>query len=241
MIEHGGWYYGRIYERNCDVSYDGAWWVFGAYGRYDGIVETEQERHKRAWTGVARLPGFDLAELHPGYSTLVVGGFFASPDRLAASRGPQAHSLHEVPFTVSRDGIHAFGFNERLEREGWHREGPRPQRVRRYTHKDYASEYPNDPGWRHRSADGRLTLRLFERGFNYPRTNGYNFDFRIDEVSDFLDEHVTWACFDKDGRLLVARSGRVELYASSDDVIRNEPSFVHDLEKLMPPSKGTES
>lgn len=239
-IEHGGWYVGRVYERQSDISFDGEWWVFGAYGKCPLIDRTASRfRYRRSWSGVARLPGFDLQMVHPDISAPPTGGFFPDSRTLLAAGYPVSIAVKLPPFDSAEDEPYVYnGFDDRMKREGWERQGAIPQWIERKGAGRTGSDYviDGDPGWMIRSADQRLTLRMFERGL-FPRSTGITADFRIDEAPDLLDRDVTWACFDCRGRLAVARAGRLELYATSDEVLKGAASFVHDLEHLTPPTK----
>jgi hypothetical protein len=76
------------------------------------------------------------------------------------------------------------------------------------------------------------TLRLTYRGY-YPN-KGRVFTYSLDEYAGLLDDEVSWAGYDGEGRLVVARGGAVERY-TTDDLKRGAPSFRYDLADLKPP------
>jgi hypothetical protein len=65
--------------------------------------------------------------------------------------------------------------------------------------------------------------------------HGYTFKFWLDEYPDLL-AGASWANWDCNGNLWVARPGVVEQYTLSD-LSRGAPSFAIDVDQFEPPVK----
>lgn len=70
----GQWFKGRIYERRCDISPDGAYLIYHAM---DAKWSTET---KGAWTAVSRVPYLKALALYPGMCG-TGGGVWTGPRR----------------------------------------------------------------------------------------------------------------------------------------------------------------
>src|SRR5262245_19490094 len=78
QVQEGSWFEGKIYQQDCDVSFDGKFMVYLAMG-HGG----------KAWSGVCRLPWLKtLIEWH--HFSAGGGGYFESADVLRTNGwGPQ--------------------------------------------------------------------------------------------------------------------------------------------------------
>src|SRR5258708_4438626 len=71
LFEHGAWFRGRIYEERCDVSPDGALFVyFALQGR------KSKTSYAGSWTAVSRPPWLHALALWPQGDTWGGGGHF---------------------------------------------------------------------------------------------------------------------------------------------------------------------
>jgi len=68
----GQWLKGRIYEDRCDLSPDGRYFIYFAFG-------VQPERQYKAWTAVSRAPGLKAIALYSKGSTWGGGGMFTGP------------------------------------------------------------------------------------------------------------------------------------------------------------------
>ncbi len=118
----GQWLYGRIYERRCDLSPDGKYFIYFAMnGRWE--AETGG-----AWTAISRAPFLKAITLWAKGDCWNGGGIFTANDRYWLNDGYGHRLLHEAP-KPTRDGEYrpeGLGNNEclgiyypRLLRDGW--------------------------------------------------------------------------------------------------------------------------
>lgn len=231
-IEHGSWFYGRIYAERCDLSWDGAWMVYLAMG---GRGDT--------WNGICMPPRLKTIVDVPNLGTWAGGGFFSGPNTLRANDMTiydrslsEFNGMGKVPFSIERMDSSGEAFpilGYRLERDGWKREGPFGQDVRiTLKNSSYSTVCLDDPGWSWQPTRQHPRLRMFYRGY---LISGYTFEFQL-EGSDLLDPDVDWATWDSKGDLLVARRGAIERYSLAA-IRRGTPDFVMDFELLQPPGK----
>ena len=68
----GQWLKGRIYEDRCDLSPDGRYFIYFAFGG-------QPERQYKAWTAVSRTPWLKAIALYSKGSTWGGGGLFTGP------------------------------------------------------------------------------------------------------------------------------------------------------------------
>lgn len=68
----GQWLKGRIYEDRCDLSPDGRYFIYFAFG-------VQPERQYKAWTAVSRAPQLKAIALYSKGSTWGGGGLFTGP------------------------------------------------------------------------------------------------------------------------------------------------------------------
>gem|GEM_PF-1339532 len=230
-VEHGSWFRGQLYVHRCDLSWDGQWLVYFAMG---------PTRQHYSWTAVSRPPWVKAELFYPMGDTWNGGGVWTGPGQLwlnlPAGTAPREGdpTPGKLGFAV-RWGRTEYGEDEgplyrRLERDGWRRDDPPGVTYDRGNAQVWI--HSGGPEWVLRPAPDLPTLRLTYRG--YFQNRGRVFTYSLDEHAGFLDEEVSWAGYDGEGRLVVARGGAVERY-TRDDLARGAPSFRYNLGGLTPP------
>jgi hypothetical protein len=203
-FEHGQWLHGRVYERRCDLSPDGSLLVLF-------IRQSRRDAREDSWVAVSRPPWFTALALWFVGGTYHSGGYFPSARSLwiGGTAAPDQGRLpwwltlrREYPPYLQRtpEWTDRTVFINRLLRGGWERvEGPRLET------------------WQRRGPGGQGTLLHTElgwdaRAYGGPYMVGYGLqNEQEDELTPI--EGATWADWDQRGRLLVARGGRLEVWA----------------------------
>jgi len=232
-IEHGSWFNGRLYEKRCDLSFDGRYMIYLAMGSTG-----------TTWTGVCKPPFLRTKVDWPNVGTWHGGGVFQSPTRLEINPGQaQEDALDAVakqgaslPFKIGILANPGYGEDEavlypRLERDGFRRAGPHGE-LRQVSLRPYTVTSSDDPGWVNRPTPLHPELRVRFRGFFGDR--GRVFEWDLPEHPGLLDELVTWAAYDSLGQLIVARQGILYRY-TREDLLAQTPSAVFDFESLERP------
>lgn len=229
-VTEGSWFRGKIYALRCDVSFDGAYMVYMAMGSGGNT-----------WNGVCRPPWLTTLTEADNMGAWFGGGYFAGKKLLRTNGwggpdfNPPRHA--RAPFTLelyrSRYGGEDLGVvYERLERDGFVRLGDDWGADRKLGGRQYRIARDGDAGWGRRFARGGPTLKVHYAGY---LEHGYTFVFWMDEHPGLLDG-ASWANWDVNGSLWVARPGLVEQYAPGD-LDRGAPSFTIDVEQFEPPAK----
>jgi hypothetical protein len=116
-FETGQWFKGEIQPGQCDLSPDGAFWLYSATIR--GEVDT-------SWTAVSRPPWFAPIAIWNRTSPSRGGGFFAAPRHIVLNH----NRAESNPHTQYLAGASQFRVSvlssqvpedEKRAREGWHR------------------------------------------------------------------------------------------------------------------------
>lgn len=221
-FELGQWFAGRVYERRCDLSPDGKYFVYFA-GDYKPPLRT--------WTAVSRPPYFTALGLWPKGDSYGGGGLFEGPLDLAINHHPSNLELHEtcepVPSKLtitSREPKRRHGkplslYGERLLRDGWVQ-----------TNQGNAIENADDaPIWieydppitftrtNPRASDVVLTMKIVgQRERNGPWWL-VEYDVHRQHTSQLLQLGRTdWAQWDTNGDLLYSQEGRLFRHSASD-------------------------
>lgn len=231
-IEYGSWFHGRIYEMRSDVSFDGQWMTYLAFGT------------SGTWTGICQPPFLRTAVHWENIGTWHGGGVFTSSKRLLANAGYQsqamAQALNEskvrLPFHVEALADPVGGEDEgvlypRFERDGFRRVGPMPPE-RKDKARFFAFWVDDDPGWECCPSQEHPTLRVRYRG--YASGRGRIFEFDLPEYPSLLTPDVSWAVWDSCKQLIFARQGVLYRY-TLEGIRTGRPSAVFDLESLTPP------
>lgn len=121
-FEIGQWFSGRIYERRCDLSPDGAHFIYFAMnGRW-------ASKAKGAWTAISRAPYLRALTLYAKGDCWHGGGLFQSSHKYWLNDG-SGHELQldnadlvkmsEYPWHESYGGECLGVYYIRLQRDGW--------------------------------------------------------------------------------------------------------------------------
>jgi hypothetical protein len=230
-IEAGSWFTGRLYEKRCDVSPDGAWMIY--FAASPGSAST--------WTGLAHPPWLRAIAWHAGTGTWLGGGFWRDASTLCVTAYPgwaapdlQA-GAERLPFTV--------------ERHDWQRDAGDLEVLTHRFDRDWvfdaAQSAPRTPvaqganwstrgvtwSWTRRPSLRHPTLRV--RG---PVEGATGFDFSLDEEPALL-AGADWADYDALGQLVFAREG--VLYRSTLADLRDaRVTQSIDLEPLQRPQRA---
>lgn len=235
QLEPGSWFQGRIYQFRCDLSDDARSMVYLAMGDKG-----------QTWNGICEPPDLTCLVRWETNGTWFGGGVWTGPNRLAVNLGremgkvppfepdflgPQRPDVTFEQLEARHGGEDASVLYERLERDGWARQGPFGQDVKLPGNR-YQVRHDGDAGWLLKRAPNLPSLRLFFRG--YFAGKGLRFEFQMPDHPAVLTPEVQWAAWDCSENLLVARNGRVERWGSAD-LARGEPAYVVDLAGFRPP------
>lgn len=240
-LEAGQWFFGRIYERRCDLSPDGELLSYFA---------AKFVKPYGTWTAISRPPYFTALAFWPKGNSWGGGGLFedARTFLLNHSQGereivalqgtPGAHGIAVKPLgRYSGGGEDEPIYTERLTRDGWSVNTPTEEKEQSF----------NAPVWivfdppRTRSlklaGGGKqrpLTLRVLTHG--YHEKNGRSWV----ETADVLDHEgkvlrdfgrIDWIDKDHNGDILIAREGRLERLRRGD-IKAGAPRLVADLHDM---------
>lgn len=233
QIEHGSWFRGRLYPLRCDLSFDGQWLVYFAFG---------PTRELYSWVALSRPPWLRAEVLWPKEDCWRGGGVFLDPGRLWLNLAPDAQPRddEQVPGELSmrvEQSLASAGEDEgpyyrRLARDGWRRADDDWEGRRVETKEGWL--WHGDKGWFLRPTPDHPTLRIFYRGYYFNR--GRVFEYALDDFPALLDATVEWAGWDTAGRLVIARGGAIERL-TLDDLATGQPSYRLDLTELAPPPR----
>jgi len=230
VIEHGQWMSARVYERRCDVSPDGR--LFAYFARKDSR-RVADDIGADSWIAVSRPPWFTALAVWAVGSTWCAGACFAGTRSLFAAHVTSPPDRGSLPgwLSLSKDPPHLDRTNEwtdrtvyfsRLLRDGW---SPIP---------DVAAA---NPWWERRSPDGAQALLMMPRhdaSFNdYGGRHTTDYALR-DEATGSVRElgAANWADWDHNGRLALARDGRLLIWRS--------PGAMHELADFNPQTPDPE-
>jgi hypothetical protein len=232
-IEAGSWFFGRIYEKRCDVSFDGEWMIYFAAG--PGSSKT--------WTGLAHPPWLKTVAFHEGIGTWLGGGFWRDPQTLCVTAYPgwaapelKSGKPPRLPFAV--------------ERHDWKRDAGDLEVLTHRFDRDWEIDVSTSAPrttvasganwsvrgvtwtWTRKPTPKHPTLRV-----TGPTASDTGFDFALDEEPALLDA-ADWADYDALGQLVFARAG-VLYRCALDDLRAGRVSQSIDLEPLQPPSRNS--
>jgi len=206
VFEPGQWFHGRIYEHQTDLSPDGKYMVYFAQKQNRS---TYREDYKHNWTAISRPPYLTALALWPlGFFT-AGGGVFETERRLWLSHPSFAMAPHPDHLPVGLDSVvplDGMGNNEsvlfqRLERDGWiniHKERGGRTGVEASAYQLGVFEKPGP--------DKTYVLQMTEAFTG----SGYGFLFVVRHKHGQIGlDGVVWAEWDRSGRLVFARSGKI--------------------------------
>jgi hypothetical protein len=216
-FEHGQWIKGRVYERRCDVSAAGS--LFVAFIRQSG-ARPGAEARADSWLAISRPPFFTALALWFVGGTYHTGGFFpdrasvwtgftdAAPDLGALPRWISARPPRDIPYIDSTPEWtdRTVHFN-RLLRDGWQK----------------LEDTVSTSLWQH-ECPGRPLSLMMEQSFGSFQTYGgpYRVEFSLVDHGDGGETRLgvaTWADWDQQGRLVLARDGALWAWDQSRGLV----------------------
>lgn len=221
-IQHGQWFNGRIYERRCDLSPDGRFFLY--FAQKITAVTLADTEYTYAWTAVGKLPYFTALALWPKGDCWHGGGLFTSSREIWLNHRPEVanpHPSHKPNCLKVTPNPDAHGEDEpvyqaRRLRDGWIRtqEGSfQPQSERG----GWIADRPEVWVKLNRAKTHRLVERL--EGIHYERFGGARvLKFSVETVKNGSErplDGAEWADWDQRDRLLIARRG--VLFAAQPD------------------------
>jgi hypothetical protein len=177
-LEPGSWFRGRVFKFRSDLSDDAR---YMAYFAMDDKGQT--------WNGVCEPPDLTCLVRWKTNGTLFGGGVWTGPGRLAVNLGREMGkipSFEPVYPTANRPYItfeqlearygseDAGILYERLERDGWARQGSIGLNYR-LPGKQFGVRQEGDAGWLLKHAETLPELHLFYHG--YSASTGHRFEF----------------------------------------------------------------
>jgi hypothetical protein len=231
QVEEGSWFRGKLYMLRCDVSFDGKHMVYLAMGSTGAT-----------WNGVCRLPWLSTLTEADNMGAWFGGGYFESNKLLRANGWGRADHLPPKragsPFKIepyaSRYGGEDLGVvYERLARDGFRRLGDNWGTDQYLATRKLQVRREGDDGWGRQFSRRHPLLKVRYVGY---LEHGYTFAFHFDEYPELL-AGASWANWDCNGELWVARPGVVEQY-TLNDLSRGTPSFRVDVDQFEPPKEN---
>ena len=228
-FEEGQWFYGRIYEQFSDLSPDGRLFLYLA--RKPETPERRRSPTTHKWTALCHPPYFTALALWPAGDTWDGGGVFLSSRSIWLCYD-RRHLVKRMYKHFSLEAsLNGLRFRERDLRNGWEivQEGKfawerlpegapgRTLRIRAVTHQPMI--------WRKYRPDHRYCL--VKELYREPDFSFEPLTYLVDEATGKQEiiEETTWSDWDQQGRLVLARAGK--LFASLDAL--GNPLNVHEL------------
>lgn len=197
----GQWFHGRIYERRCDLSPDGALLIYFA-----------QKKSTQWWTAISKPPFLTALALWPKDQSWDGGGLFKNDKTVLLNHEPSVAKPHpdHMPkklHVILKDwelGGDEPIFSERLARDGW-------DQIHAWKGESLGVPY------RFRTVQPEIREKV--NGIQKIRMT------RSKEILDYTDEFAVvsgkgalikvdaagWVDWDRNGRLLIARDGRISI------------------------------
>jgi hypothetical protein len=210
----GQWFHGRIYERRCDLSPNGAWFIY--FARKIEARTLADPEYTYAWTAISRPPYFTALALWPKGDCWAGGGMFDTDRDVWLNHAPGGDVPHPRHRPWKRLRIHPNAdvcgedgpiWERRMRAGGW-----RVAQEGEFSWKGWKPRTLREEVWERRHPSLPVTLRLRCHGYDFSRPGGpYVESFEV----DFADAGVrtlpeaSWADFDQRGRLVFARQGRL--------------------------------
>jgi len=224
-FEPGQWFHGRIYERRCDLSPGGAYFIYFA-NKISGSTIRDPE-YTCAWSAVSRPPYLTALALWPKGDCWHGGGLFDDDRTIWLNHWPgQAtphprhvppREIHVIPNPLAR-GEDSPIYHRRLKRDGWVRQ--------------------QDNLWMRKYGPHRLTM---EQGWwDFQAYGGpYVLQYAVESGQEMMpiEGHAPSADWDQQGRLVFARDGK--LFAADIGHHRLDEREIADFNTHMPEQVGS--
>lgn len=234
-IEHGSWFYGRIYEKRCDLSPDGEWLVYFASAQHASDFPT--------WTGLCRPPWLKTVAESEGVGTWLGGGFWRDERTLLVNgcaglqppAGMDTTQAAHLPFAIQphtwvRDPGDMEVLTHRFDRD-WE--------------PDEAGSAPRTPSkqngnWSMRGVTWTWVRRPTPQHPALCATGPFgmqlDFRFELEGHPGFLDG-ADWCDYDALGQLVFSRDGALHR-CEAKDALAGRATHRIDLEHLVPPARS---
>jgi hypothetical protein len=212
-FDAGQWFHGKIYERRCDLSPDGALFIYFA-SKFNGRTIRDRE-YTYAWTAISKPPYFTALALWPKGDCWHGGGLFEGPKRVWLNHRPSVASPHprhrprglRVIPNPEACGEDDPVWSRRMSRDGWTKisEGSY-----RYTRHGWRTEQAEE--WDRPNSCRTVVLRRRLDAICFRRLGGpYVESFRLvlSGGETVPIQEATWADWDQQGRLVFARDGKL--------------------------------
>ncbi len=216
IFEPGQWFHGRIYEQRCDLSPNGKLMIY--FARQSSGKTRDNNGYTYAWTAISRPPYLTALALWPKGNCWHGGGQFETNKRVWLNHHPNQavpHPNHvpqgiEVIDNPNAHGEDAPVLRPRLERDGWVFEQD-------YTFKSYSPSEQDYFFKVHSTSEQPLIYRkpnlytplTLVMASNYT-SHKQRFEFTIrHESGETSLNGAEWADWDRRGRLVFARAGKL--------------------------------
>jgi hypothetical protein len=236
-IEAGSWFFGRLYEKRCDVSPAGDWMIYFASSQHRGGTTS--------WTGLAQPPWLRTVAHVPGTGTWMGGGFWRDARTLCVTAYPgwpapalRDERMPRLPFAVQRhDWVRDAGdlevLTHRFDRDWTAVEAESAPRTTVASGGNWSVRGVTWT-WSRRPSARHPELRV--RG---PVDTATGFEFLLPRSPALLAD-ADWADYDALGQLVFARAG-VLYRCTLDDLRAGRPTQSIDLEPLQPPVRARDT
>jgi hypothetical protein len=203
-FELGQWFHGRIYERRCDLSPDGRYFVYFA-AKYGSGLHKDPDGIGETWTAISRPPYFTALSLWPNIGAWYGGGIFAGDERVLLDATCTLTPRGKGPppnFKIGALPAETAPWQERLLRDCWQLDsrGFDPRSHWRVGAREI---------WEKPHKSKAVTLFREVEDVDFKRYGGFYWDTYWLEVEDDLIPlpEVTWADWDSLDRLVFVRNG----------------------------------
>jgi len=237
-FEPGQWFSGRIYERRSDLSPDGSLLIYFAQ-KISGRSKKDTE-YTYAWTAISRPPFLTALALWPKGDCWHGGGLFKNSRVVHLNHKPEVakpHKKHKPHGLLVIPNPHAHGeddpiFSQRLERDGW-----RVIKAWLVENRGYPKLFHTvQPEVREKANPSRTNVIRLTRSIE---CLDYSEEFSVQSVEHSLVmniERASWVDWDQQGRLVLARDGKI-FAASIKEGGHLAEELLVDLNPLKPRSQ----
>jgi len=219
-FELGQWFHGRIYEKRCDLSPDGSLLIYFA-----------QKKATLWWTAISKPPFLTALALWPKGQSWDGGGLFRDDKTILLNHDPSVAKPHpdKMPtrlHVILKEGGYGGDepiFSERLARDGW-------TLTQEWKGESLGLPYhfrTVQPEIREKSSGWRK-IRMTRS-----RESGEKFAVVLGKGSLITIESAGWVDWDKKGRLIIAREGRISIGDIEDNGQLTEKTLI-DLNTSKP-------
>lgn len=201
----GQWFHGRVYERRCDLSPSGRYFIYFAakHGRRPGNGDDIGE----AWTAISRPPYFTALAMWPNIGSWYGGGIFRDDDHIELD-ATCTLKPHGTPpksnLRIAAMQSATSPWEQRLLRDGW-------KRVERGFHPRTHMRVGRREIWE--KANPHSFAKLFREvnDIDFNRYGSPYFEsFWLEKGDNLVTiEDATWADWDSRDRLVFVREGKL--------------------------------